>query len=85
MLSEKLKEARAELGLTQKQMGELLGIASNTIARYERNEMQAQHPQVLDMAVDLLRIKLTPTVKKKLALLEMSRADLEKYVAATGK
>ncbi len=75
MLSEKLKQTRQELGLTQKQLGELLGISANTIARYERGEMQAQHPQVVAMAVDFLRLQMTPGLKKKLELLALSKEE----------
>lgn len=73
MLLEKLKETRAALGLTQKEFGELLGISSNTIARYERGEIQPKHPKVLEMAVDFLRIQETPELKKKLHLLSLSK------------
>lgn len=75
MLIEKLKQTRQELGLTQKQFGELLGISSNTIARYERGEMQPQHPQVLAMAIEFLRLQTTPELQKKLELLALSKEE----------
>ena len=75
MLDEILKQTRQELGLTQKQLGKLLGISANTIARYERGEMQAQHPQVLSMAVDFLRLQMTPDLQKKVELLALSKEE----------
>ena len=73
MLSQKLKETRKELGLTQKEFGDLLGISGNTIARYERDEMQPQHPRVLEMAIE--HLKLTSKTKKGVALLSLSRDE----------
>lgn len=37
--SKDLRDARAELGLTQVEMAEHLGISSNTLARRERGEV----------------------------------------------
>ena len=81
MLLEKLKETRLALGLTQKDFGELLGISSNTIARYERGEIQPKHPKVLEMAVDFLRVQETPRIKNKLQLLKMSKEDFAAQVS----
>lgn len=36
-LHDRLREARTAKGLTQKQLGEMIGVASNTIAGYESN------------------------------------------------
>lgn len=73
MLSQKLKETRKELGLTQKEFGDLLGISSNTIARYEREELTPQHPRVLEMAIEYLR--LTPKTKDNLSKLALSKEE----------
>ena len=75
MLSQKLKETRKELGLTQKAFGDMLGISPNTIARYERGEMQPQHPVVLEMAIEYLRLQPTPQLREKLALLTLSKEE----------
>ena len=73
MLAQKLKETRKELGLTQKEFGDLLGISGNTIARYERDEMRPQHPLVLELAIE--HLKLTSKTKKNLAALALSKDD----------
>jgi transcriptional regulator with XRE-family HTH domain len=78
MLSEKLKELRNELGITQKELGALLGISSNTIARYERNEVQPQHSKTLELAI--LQLRMTPKLKKSVSRLTMSRERLAKLV-----
>ncbi len=71
MIGKKLKETRKELGLTQKELGELLGISGNSIARYEREELQPQHPKVLDMALSYLR--LTPKTRDNIARLALDK------------
>jgi DNA-binding XRE family transcriptional regulator len=38
MTGEQLKQARAKLGMTQKELGEELGVHWNSIARMERDE-----------------------------------------------
>lgn len=73
MIGQKLKEVRKELGLTQKEFGDMLGISSNSIARYERGEMEPQHPRVLELAIDQLR--LTRKTKKNLALLSLNKEE----------
>jgi transcriptional regulator with XRE-family HTH domain len=78
MLSEKLKELRQELGLTQKELGALLDISSNTIARYEREEVQPQHSKTLELAI--LQLRMTPKLKKSVTRLAMSREQLAKLV-----
>lgn len=79
-LDEKVKEVRKELNLTQKQLGDLLGIPPNTIARIERKEIRTQHPVVLNLALNHLRLQMTPTMKKKLELLAMSKEELAEKI-----
>jgi DNA-binding transcriptional regulator YiaG len=38
MTGDELRKAREDLGMTQEQLAKTLGIASNTVARWERNE-----------------------------------------------
>jgi DNA-binding XRE family transcriptional regulator len=38
MTGEQLKQARAKLGMTQKELGEELGVHWNSVARMERDE-----------------------------------------------
>lgn len=38
MTGQELKQARAKLGMTQKELGEALGVHWNSVARMERDE-----------------------------------------------
>ncbi|HYM62038.1 MAG TPA: helix-turn-helix domain-containing protein [Thermoanaerobaculia bacterium] len=49
-----LRALREELGMTQAQLGEQLGIPSNTIARWERGELQIEKPRTLALALRAL-------------------------------
>lgn len=51
MKGPELKRLRLQMKLTQKQLGEKLGVTENTVARWERNEMKINEP-----AVKLVRI-----------------------------
>jgi len=44
MTGDELRKIRKELKLTQAQMGELVGITANSIARQERGEMGIREP-----------------------------------------
>lgn len=44
MKGEELRRLRRQLGLTQVEMAERLGVAANTVARWERNEMSINEP-----------------------------------------
>ena len=50
-----LQRKRAELGLTQSQLGQALGVRTNTIARWERGELVVRHSRMLRLALDALR------------------------------
>lgn len=52
--SEWLPAERAALGLTQRELGELLDVEANTIARWERGERLVQHPKMLQLALAAL-------------------------------
>lgn len=47
-----LRMRRTELGYTQAELGRLLGVAPNTIARWERDEMTIQSPEMVTLALD---------------------------------
>ena len=42
---EKIRNIREKLKLTQAELGERLGVAGNTVARWERGEVQPEHPR----------------------------------------
>jgi transcriptional regulator with XRE-family HTH domain len=49
-----LRAAREALGLTQKELGQRLSVAENTIHRWERGTMPIEHPLMLRLALDRL-------------------------------
>lgn len=46
-----LRAARLRLGLSQQALGVRLGVARNTIARWERGERRIEHPALLCLAL----------------------------------
>jgi len=44
MVGKELRAIRARLRLTQVELAELVGVASNTVARWERDEMAMREP-----------------------------------------
>lgn len=51
-----LKARRETLGLTQAQLADHLGIAPNTIARWERGEREPEGGNMLDLALRYLEL-----------------------------
>ena len=49
-----IRRRRLALGLSQDELGELLSVAQNTIARWERDELEPEHPGMLKLAFDAL-------------------------------
>ncbi len=56
MSPSELKEARSALGLTQKELGEQLGVTANTVARWERGERTI--PEFLTLALETIERRL---------------------------
>lgn len=52
-----IRERRHNLGLTQKELGQILGIPDNTISRWELGTVVPEHPQMLDLALTALECK----------------------------
>jgi transcriptional regulator with XRE-family HTH domain len=61
MTGEQLFRFRSRLNLTQKDLAEKLGVAPNTVARWERNEMLI--PPYLELALKTIEQDIPP--KKK--------------------
>src|SRR5579859_1400574 len=56
MLPGDLRERRLRLRLSQAALAEALGVARNTVARWERNELEIRHPELVEMALDRLEL-----------------------------
>jgi non-specific serine/threonine protein kinase len=54
MTPEALREQRLQLGLSQAALAQALGVARNTVARWERNELEIRHSELVQAALDRL-------------------------------
>jgi predicted ATPase/DNA-binding XRE family transcriptional regulator len=54
MTPEDLREQRLQLGLSQAALARALGVAPNTVARWERNQMEIRHPELIQLALERL-------------------------------
>jgi DNA-binding transcriptional regulator YiaG len=68
---ESLRSRREGLGLTQSELGELLSVTSNSIARWERGEANIEHPKMLARALEALERAIP---RKRLASLLIPRS-----------
>lgn len=59
MTSKEFKAARRRLDLSQAKLADLLEISSNTVARYERDELQIEHPSWLAARMREIELELT--------------------------
>ncbi len=50
-----LRKRRLAMGMTQRDLAGELGVSLNTLARWERGELEVQHPQMLSLALDEIR------------------------------
>ena len=50
-----LRERRLAMRMTQRDLAGELGVPMNTLARWERGELEVQHPQMLSLALDAVR------------------------------
>lgn len=57
MTGKQLQSKRRELGLTQARLAELLGVAANTVARWERGE-RLPTGRLLDLAMEAIAARL---------------------------
>ena len=55
MAGEWLRKRRLALEMTQRDLAGELGVPMNTLARWERGELEVQHPQMLSLALDAVR------------------------------
>lgn len=58
-----IKERRGVLGITQRQLAELAGVAINTLTKIERGEANPS-VNVLNLILDTLGLEITIQVKK---------------------
>lgn len=56
MTQQELKDTRLSLGLSQAQLADALGVAANTVSRWEQGTLTIQHPKILWLALRQLEI-----------------------------
>lgn len=49
------------MGMTQRDLAGELGVPTNTFARWERGEIDVQHPQMLSLALDAIHHQWSAT------------------------
>jgi transcriptional regulator with XRE-family HTH domain len=84
-----LRAYRDRMGFTQAQLGEALSVARNTIARWERDELQPENPAMLKLALEQLETQAALQLKgkagremaKRLKMLQQVHAELKELVA----
>lgn len=62
MNGKELKEKRKQMELTQEQLADELQVTSNTVARWERDEMKI--PPFLHLALETIERKIVAKIKK---------------------
>jgi transcriptional regulator with XRE-family HTH domain len=58
-----IRERRRKLGLTQSELGVKIGVASNTISRWELGDVVPEHPKLIDLAFKALEYEAGYPVK----------------------
>lgn len=53
-----IRETREKLKLTQAEIGKHLGVAGNTVARWERGISSPEYPEMLELALLGLEVKM---------------------------
>jgi transcriptional regulator with XRE-family HTH domain len=85
MSPEEIKTRRNKLGLTQGELAERLGVAVNTVSRWELGTSAPESGPMLDLALKHLemtrQIGADPQVQKALNRLAASRAELRKMLS----
>ena len=83
-IPELIKETRTALKATQAELGALLEVAPNTVARWERGEVTPDSPRILRLALRQLQLEydvpdLDPKMGKLLrkSMKELKRANRE--------
>jgi transcriptional regulator with XRE-family HTH domain len=71
-LPEKIKQTRLRLGITAEELGELLGVAKNTIARWERGAMPPGSSKLIELALEALVIRHLSSTDKRLQVAVMA-------------
>ena len=76
-----IRQAREKLKLTQAELGKHLGVAGNTVARWERELTSPEYPEMLELALLGLEIKLRDVkTRDKIRKLETEIRQIHKRI-----
>ena len=88
MTGEQIKERRSKLGMTQSELAEALGVAVNTVSRWELGTSPPEGARMLALALTQLEWQqtlesgsLADEMRASLRRLEKMRDELERLVA----
>ncbi len=87
MTGTELRDRRTRLRMTQAILGEALSVSGNTIARWERGELEIAAPKMLDLALQQLewqRLLDNPSreMKRRVSALRKIKAELQDLAAS---
>ena len=87
MLSDELKQTRQKLGMTQGQLAERLGVALNTVSRWENGTSKPEGEGMIRLALRQLEQEslfndsaLMQQIQAKIDMLQTSKTELESLV-----
>ncbi len=82
MTGAELRARRKALGLSHGQLALRLGVASNTVARWERNELTIGQPKMVKMSLDQIEREVRP-VTRTYAVIQPLRGTYDPYTQGT--
>jgi transcriptional regulator with XRE-family HTH domain len=85
MTGNEIKTFRSSLGLTQTALGEKLGVAQVTIARWEKDHTSPENPQILRLALEYLLEQHSRSHDSVLREIEAQQKRLDKMHADLAK
>jgi transcriptional regulator with XRE-family HTH domain len=79
-----IRQRREALGLTQGQLAEKLGVALNTVSRWENGASQPESFEMLDLALRQLEfeqdLSQNVEIQQRLELLSRTKRELEELI-----
>jgi transcriptional regulator with XRE-family HTH domain len=81
MKPEEICNYRQALGLTQEALASALGVSSDTVSRWESGQSQPEAPQMLELALEALEIRIAMSDEELLKLEREVTAKVKRRAA----
>lgn len=81
MKPEEIRAYRQTLGLTQEALATALGVSPDTVSRWESGHAQPESPQMLELAMEALEIRIAMSDKELLKLEREVTAKVKRRAA----